>query len=169
MARNCSGGGSSIWRGAQMRLTANPIRIGKTLAALTALATFCTPATSAESQRYTATVLEQIRSEITVEANEEYAARAMALLEARRTSRFGSPAWEPSPPAVVANARESEDFAAIKTEPLFPLAAPKIVASGGSKPDQSDQEPTRLSAPRPFPSAPRRFSHLNLPLKRGLV
>jgi hypothetical protein len=72
---------------------ANPIRIGKTLAALAALATFCTPATSAESQRYTVTVLEQIRSEITVEANEEYAARAMALLEARRISRFGSPVW----------------------------------------------------------------------------
>jgi hypothetical protein len=107
---------------------ADPIKVGKTMATLAAMATVCTPAPSAESQPYTVTVLEQIRYDITVEANEESAARTIALLEARRTSRFGSPAWEPSPPTVVALARESEDFAAIKVEPLFQLAAPKVAA-----------------------------------------
>jgi hypothetical protein len=100
-------------------------------ATLTAITIFCSPAGSAELQSYRVTVLEQIRYDITVQANEESAARTLALLEARRTSRFGSPAWEPSPPAVIANARESNDFAAIKIEPLFTLAAPTIAASGG--------------------------------------
>jgi hypothetical protein len=104
-----------------------------TTATLAAMATFWAPASAAERQSYRVTVLEQIRYDITVDANEESAARTLALLEARRTSRFGSPAWEPSPPAVVAHAREFEDFAAIKIEPLVPLAAPTIAASGGKQ------------------------------------
>jgi hypothetical protein len=63
-----------------------------TKAALAAMATFWSPAGASELQSYTITVLEQIRYDITVEANEESAARTIALLEARRTSRFGNPA-----------------------------------------------------------------------------
>ena len=67
-----------------------------TTATLAAMATFWAPAGAAELQSYTITVLEQIRYDITVDANEESAARTIALLEARRTSRFGNPAWKPS-------------------------------------------------------------------------
>jgi hypothetical protein len=99
-----------------------------TTATLAAMATFWAPAGAAELQSYRVTVLEQTRYDITVDANEESVARTIALLEARRTSRFCSPAWEPSPPAVVAHARESEDFAAIKIEPLVPLGPQEVAA-----------------------------------------
>src|SRR5271154_6400772 len=98
-------------------------------ATLAAMAAFWPPAGAAELRSYTVTVLEQIRYDITVQANEESAARSMALLEARRISRFGDPAWKPSPPAVLADAREAGDFAVIMVEPLFRLDAPELVAA----------------------------------------
>jgi hypothetical protein len=76
-----------------------------TLAA--AISIFWSPAICNELRSYTVTVMEQIRHQITVEANEEYAARADALLEARRTSGSGNPWWKPSPPTVLAHARQS--------------------------------------------------------------
>ena len=99
-----------------------------TTATLAATATFWAPAGAAELQSYTITVLEQIRYDITVDANDESAARTLALLEARRTSRFGDPAWKPSPQAVLEDAREVGDFAVIMVEPLFRLNAPEVVA-----------------------------------------
>jgi hypothetical protein len=99
-----------------------------TTATLVAMAAFWSPAGGAELQSYTVTVLEQIRYDITVDANEESAARTIALLEARRTSRFGNPAWKPSPPAILAHAREADDFAVIKIEPLFRLNAQEVAA-----------------------------------------
>ena len=48
--------------------------------------------------------------------------------KARRTSRFGNPAWKPSPPAILAQAREADDFAVIKIEPLFRLNAREVAA-----------------------------------------
>jgi hypothetical protein len=81
-------------------------------------ATFWSPAVSAELRPYTVTVLEQVRHEITVEAEEEFAARTIALLEARRTSGSLNPAWKPSPPAVLAHLHEANDFAVIDLEPL---------------------------------------------------
>jgi hypothetical protein len=98
-----------------------------TPATLAAMATFWAPAGAAELQSYTITVLEQIRYDITVDANEESAARTLALLEARRTSRFGDPAWKPASPAILAHAREA-DFAVIKVEPLFRLNAQEAAA-----------------------------------------
>ena len=56
-----------------------------------AISVICSPAVCDELRSYTVTVMEQIRHEITVEANEDYAARAGALLEARRTSGSGKP------------------------------------------------------------------------------
>jgi hypothetical protein len=99
-----------------------------TKATLAAMATFWSPAGAAERQSYTITVLEQIRYDITVEANEDSAARTLALLEARRTSRLDNPAWKPSPSAILAHAREADDFAVIKVEPLFRLDAQEIAA-----------------------------------------
>ena len=90
-----------------------------TKATLAAMATFWSPAGAAELQSYTITVLEQIRYDITVEANEESAARTLALLEARRTSRLGNLAWKPSPSAILAHAREADDFAVIKVRDSF--------------------------------------------------
>ena len=78
-----------------------------------AISTFCSPAVCDELRSYTVTVMEQIRHEITVEASEEYAARTDALLEARRTSGSGKPWWEPSPPTVLAHARQAGGFAVI--------------------------------------------------------
>ena len=49
-----------------------------------AISTFCSPAICDELRSYTVTVMEQIRHEITVEANEEHAARADALAVRRR-------------------------------------------------------------------------------------
>jgi hypothetical protein len=97
-------------------------------ATLAAMVTFWPPAGAAELRSYTVTVLEKIRYDITVEANQESAARTIALLEARRTSRFGDPAWKPSPQAVLEDAREVGDFAVIMVEPLFRLNAPEVVA-----------------------------------------
>jgi hypothetical protein len=97
-------------------------------ATLVAIATFWSPAGAAELQSYTVTVLEQIRYDITVDANEESAARTLALLEARRTSRFGEPAWKPSPPAILAQERDAGDFAVIKVEPLFRPNAQEVAA-----------------------------------------
>ena len=99
-----------------------------TTAALAAMATFWSPARAAELQSYTVTVLEQIRYDITVDANEESAARTLALLEARRTSRFGNPAWKPSPAAILAHTREADDFAVIEVEPLFRLGTQEAAA-----------------------------------------
>jgi hypothetical protein len=99
-----------------------------TTATLAAMATFWAPAGAAELQSYTITVLEQIRYDITVDANEESAARTLALLEARRISRFGDPAWKPASPAILAHAREAGDFAVIKVEPLFRLNAQEAAA-----------------------------------------
>ena len=99
-----------------------------TTATLAATATFWSPAGAAELQSYRVTVLEQTRYDITVDANEESAARTLALLEARRTSRFGNPAWKPSPPAILAHAREADDFAVIKVEPLFRLGTQEVAA-----------------------------------------
>ena len=99
-----------------------------TTATLAATATFWAPAGAAELQSYRVTVLEQTRYDITVDANEESAARTLALLEARRTSRFGDPAWKPSPPAILAHAREADDFAVIRVEPLFRLNAQEAAA-----------------------------------------
>jgi hypothetical protein len=48
-----------------------------TKATLAAMATFWAPADAAELQSYTVTVLEQIRYDITVDANEESAARTL--------------------------------------------------------------------------------------------
>jgi hypothetical protein len=54
-----------------------------TKATLIAMAAFWSPAGAAELQSYRVTVLEQTRYDITVDANEESAARTLALLEAR--------------------------------------------------------------------------------------
>ena len=64
--------------------------LGAAIAA-TIAATFWSPAVSDELQpiEYKVTVMEQVRHEITIKADKEYAARTVALLEARRTS--GSP------------------------------------------------------------------------------
>jgi hypothetical protein len=110
------------------RLIRRRVLAGGTKAALAAMATFWSPAGAAELQSYTITVLEQIRYDITVEANEESAARTIALLEARRTSRLGNPAWKPSPSTVLARAREADGFAVIKVEPLFRLDAQEVAA-----------------------------------------
>jgi hypothetical protein len=76
------------------------------------------PAASNDLRSYTVTVMEQVRHEITLEAAEEYAARSDALLEARRTSGSGKPWWEPSPPMVLAHARQAGAFAVIAIEPV---------------------------------------------------
>jgi hypothetical protein len=83
-----------------------------------AISTFCSPATCDELRVYTVTVMEQIRHEITVDAAADYAARTDALLEARRISGSGKPWWEPSPPSVLAHARQSGGFAVIAIEPV---------------------------------------------------
>jgi hypothetical protein len=87
-----------------------------TLAA--AIATSWSPALSDDLRRYTVTVMEEVRHEITVQAAEEYAARSDALLEVRRTSGSGKPWWEPSPPTVLAHARQASGFAVIAVEPV---------------------------------------------------
>jgi hypothetical protein len=79
----------------------------------TVIATIWSPAICDELRSYTVTVVEQVRHEITVKATEEYAARADALLEARRTSGSGKPWWEPSPSTVLAHARQAGGFVVI--------------------------------------------------------
>jgi hypothetical protein len=76
------------------------------------------PAVSNDLRSYTVTVMETVRHEITVVAAEEYAARTDALLEVRRTSGPGKPWWEPSPPSVLAHARQSGGLAVIAIEPV---------------------------------------------------
>jgi len=81
-------------------------------------AAFWSPAVSGELRpKYTVTVLEQVRHEITVEADGEYAARTVALLEARRTSGSPNPWWTPSPTPVLAHMRDADDFSVIDVEP----------------------------------------------------
>jgi hypothetical protein len=89
-----------------------------------AISVICSPAVCDELRSYTVTVMEQIRHEITVEANGDYAARADALLEARRTSGSGKPWWGPSPPTVLAHARQAGGFAVIDIEPVFVAPGP---------------------------------------------
>jgi hypothetical protein len=81
---------------------------------------FWSPAVSDELRpmKYKVTVLEQVRHEITVQAGEAWAARNLALLEARRTSGSPSPAWRPSSPIVLAHVHATNDFAVIDIEPL---------------------------------------------------
>jgi hypothetical protein len=100
-----------------------------TKATLVVLAASCSLAGSAEPQSFAVTVVEQNRYDITVHANEEYAARTDALLEARRTSGSCKPWWGPSPPTVLSHAREAADFSVINVEPLFRLDAPAVVAA----------------------------------------
>jgi hypothetical protein len=106
-------------------------------------ATFWSPADSDELRpmKYKITVLEQVHHEITVEADEERAARTVALLEARRTSGSPTQGWKPWPRTVVAHVHEANDFAVIDIEPLPSPATPEpdrspapleISASGGT-------------------------------------
>jgi hypothetical protein len=96
---------------------------------LVVLTASCAPAGSAEPQSFAVTVVEQTRYDITVDANEEYAAQTDAPLEARRTSGSCKPWWGPSPPTVISHAREAADFSVIKVEPLFRLDARAVVAA----------------------------------------
>jgi hypothetical protein len=100
--------------------------LGAAIAA-TIAATFWSPAVSDELQpiEYKVTVLEQVRHEITIKADKEYAARTVALLEARRTSGSPNPGWKPSPPSVLARVHEADDFAVIGIEPLPSPATPE--------------------------------------------
>jgi hypothetical protein len=75
-----------------------------TTAMLAAMATFWSPARAAELQSYKVTVLQQTRYDITVDA------------------------WKPSPPAILAHAREADVFAVIKVEPLFRLGTQEVAA-----------------------------------------
>lgn len=89
-----------------------------------AILVVCSPAVCDELRSYRVTVMEQIRHEIIVEANEEYAARADALLEARRIAGSGKPWWGPSPPTVLAHARQAGGFAVIDIEPVLVAPGP---------------------------------------------
>jgi phospholipase C len=97
------------------------------LAAAAIPATLWSPAVSDEllPMKYKVTVLEQVHHEITVEVDEERAARTVALLEARRTSGLTSPAWKPWPRTVLAHEREANDFAVVDIEPLPSRATPE--------------------------------------------
>jgi hypothetical protein len=94
--------------------------VSKTTLGAAIAATFWSPAVSDELRpiKYKVTVMEQVRHEITVRADREYAARTVALLEARRTSGSPNPKWKPSPPSVLAHVHEANDFAVIDIEPL---------------------------------------------------
>jgi hypothetical protein len=96
------------------------------LAAAAIAATLWSPAVSDELRptKYKVTVLEQVRHEITVEADVERA-RNVALLEARRTSGSPNPAWKPSPRIVLAHVHEANNFAVIDVEPLPSRATPE--------------------------------------------
>jgi hypothetical protein len=87
---------------------------------------FWSPAICNELRSYQVSVMEQVRHEITVEADDEYAARSDALLEARRTSGSGKPWWEPAPPTVLEHTRQAGDFAVINltTAPTTPGPEP---------------------------------------------
>jgi hypothetical protein len=94
--------------------------VSKTTLSAAIAATFWSPAVSDELGpiKYKVIVMEQVRHEITVKADKEYAARNVALLEARRTSGSPNPGWKSSPPSVLANVHEADDFAVIGIEPL---------------------------------------------------
>jgi hypothetical protein len=91
-----------------------------TLAAVISI--FWSPVICNELRSYKVTVMEQVRHEITVEADDEYAARGDALLETRRTSGSGKPWWEPAPPTVSAHTRQASGFAVVDltTVPTMP-------------------------------------------------
>ena len=72
-------------------------------------------------------MIEQVRHEITVKADKEYAARTVALLEARRTSGSRNPGWKPSPKSVLAHVHETDDFDVIGIEPLPSPATPETI------------------------------------------
>ena len=97
------------------------------LGAVAIAATRWSPANSDELRpiKYKVTVIEQVRHEITVEAEKDYAARTVALLEARRTSGSRNPGWKPSPKSVLAHVHEADDFAVIDIEPLPSRAPPE--------------------------------------------
>ena len=97
------------------------------LAAAVIATTLWSPAVSDELRpmKYKVTVLEQVRHEITVEADVERAARNVALLEARRTSGSPNPAWKPWPRTVLAHVHEADDFAVIDIEPMPSRAPPE--------------------------------------------
>ena len=101
-------------------MTAYRDKLLKTAFAVAIAATFWSPAVSDELRpmKYEVTVLEQVHHKITVEANQECAARTVALLEALRTSGSSNPAWKPSPTSVLAHVHEANDFAVIDIEPL---------------------------------------------------
>jgi hypothetical protein len=104
------------------------MRKAYTVASAAAIAaTLWSPAVSDELRpmKYKVTVVEQVRHEITVEADVERAARTVALLEAHRTSGSLIPAWKPSPRTVLAHVHEADDFAVIDIEPLPSRAAPE--------------------------------------------
>jgi hypothetical protein len=90
-------------------------------------AAFWSPGISDELRptKYKVTVLEQVRHEITIAADEEWAARTVALLEARRTSGSPNPAWKPSPSIVLGHVHEANEFAVIDLELLPSGAAPE--------------------------------------------
>ena len=97
------------------------------LGAAAIAATLWSPADSDELRpmKYKVTVMEQVHHDITVEADEEWAARTVALLEAHRTSGSPSPAWKPWPRTVSAHMQEAKDFAVIAIEPLPSRATPE--------------------------------------------
>ena len=101
--------------------------VSKTTLSAAIAATVWSPAISDELRpiNYKVTVMEQVRHEITVKADKEYAARAVALLEARRTSGSPNPGWKPSPATVLAHVHEADDFAVIGIEPLPSPATPE--------------------------------------------
>jgi hypothetical protein len=101
--------------------------VSKTTLSAAIAATVWSPAISDELRpiNYKVTVMEQVRHEITVKADKEYAARAVALLEARRTSGSPNPRWKPSPKSVLAHVHEADDFAVIGIEPLPSPATPE--------------------------------------------
>ena len=87
-------------------------------AALVAIAAaFWSPAISGEVKRFTVTVLEEVRHEVTVQAGDEQAARTVALIEARRTAGSSHPAWRPAPPSVVSHVHKANDFSVIAIVP----------------------------------------------------
>jgi hypothetical protein len=118
--------GRLMKRGATTMKKAYAVATGL-LAAAAIPATFWSPAVSNELRpmKYTVTVLEQVHHKITVDADEECAARTAALLEARRTSGSSNPAWKPSPPAVLAHVHEAKGFAVIDIQPLPSRATPE--------------------------------------------
>jgi hypothetical protein len=90
-------------------------------------ASFWPPAVSDElwPLKFKVAVLEQVRHESTVEADDERAAQTIGPLEARRTSGSRNPAWRPSPPTVLAHVHEANDFNVIDVAPLPSLVAPE--------------------------------------------